>query len=162
MKGNKTMKTITNLLYSAFALFSFVSFALSPTVRAACQQGCIENDNTVLGDDALVNNTSFDNTAVGFNALESNTTGLGNTAVGSTALLNNTTGTLNIAIGDYALSGNTTGDVNTAVGGGALEDNTTGEQNTAIGGNSLQYNTTGDYNTRYWHDCIVEQYNGHL
>ena len=34
MKGNKQMKTITNIIYSAFALFAFACFALSPTAQA--------------------------------------------------------------------------------------------------------------------------------
>src|SRR6266480_550326 len=44
-------------------------FALSPQARAVCQEGCLTNGNTVLGDDALLNNTSVNNTAIGFNAL---------------------------------------------------------------------------------------------
>src|SRR2546425_2134600 len=35
-------------------------FALSPYARAACQEGCLTNQNTVLGDDALLNNTGSD------------------------------------------------------------------------------------------------------
>ena len=31
-------------------------FALSPQVRATCQQGCLTDENTVLGEDALLNN----------------------------------------------------------------------------------------------------------
>jgi hypothetical protein len=35
------------------------SFGLSPQARAVCQEGCdLDNNNTVLGDDALVNNTT--------------------------------------------------------------------------------------------------------
>jgi hypothetical protein len=30
-------------------------FALSPQARAVCQEGCLTNDNTVLGDNALLN-----------------------------------------------------------------------------------------------------------
>ena len=51
-------------------------FALSPQARAVCQEGCLTNANTVLGDDALFNNTTGNgNTAIGFDALFSNTTG---------------------------------------------------------------------------------------
>ena len=64
------MKTIPNITYPAFALFAFVCFALSPDVRAVCQQGCDATDNTFLGDDALTNNTTgTDNTAIGHSAL---------------------------------------------------------------------------------------------
>ena len=75
-------------------------FGLSPQARAVCQEGCLTNDNTVLGDDALLNNTTgIDNTAIGFNALFSNTTGCGNTAIGVDALCSNTTGVGNTATG---------------------------------------------------------------
>jgi hypothetical protein len=71
----------------AFLLIPFVlaCFALSLQARATCQEGCdTSNDNTFLGDDALINNTTGQaNTAVGFNALDSNTVGVGNTAIGS-------------------------------------------------------------------------------
>ena len=32
-------------------------FGLSPQARAVCQEGCLTNNNTVLGDNALLNNT---------------------------------------------------------------------------------------------------------
>ena len=84
---NKIIKTI-----SLIAL-TLGCFALSPQARAVCQDGCLTNYNTALGDDALLNiTTGFDNTAVGFNALFSNTTGTSNTAIGSLALVSNTTG----------------------------------------------------------------------
>src|SRR5438128_8757304 len=67
-------------------------FALSPQARAICQEGCLTNQNTVLGDDALLNNT-----AIGFQALNQNTTGNGNTAIGIDALYSNTTGGGNTA-----------------------------------------------------------------
>src|SRR2546429_6789332 len=73
-------------------------FVLSPAARAACQEGCLTNDNTVLGEDALLNNTFGDsNTAVGFNALYSNTIGSDNTAIGLQALTSNRTGFNNTA-----------------------------------------------------------------
>src|SRR4029450_5980511 len=49
-------------------------FAFSAQARAVCEEGCLTLDNTVLGDDALINlTTGFSNTALGFNALFSNT-----------------------------------------------------------------------------------------
>src|ERR1043166_3521953 len=91
-------------------------FALSPQARAVCQQGCDpSNDNTFLGEDALLSNTTGSrNTALGFQALESNTTGGFNTAVGNQALVNNTTGSFNTANGYFALANNITGSNNTA------------------------------------------------
>jgi hypothetical protein len=125
---------------------ALVSFALSPTAQATCQEGCLTNDNTVLGDDALLSSTGSDNTAIGFNALYSNTDGINNTAIGSAAIFSNTTGFDNTAIGNQALPSNTTGYLNTATGSYALQDNTTGVQNTATGG-GLSHNTTGSFNT---------------
>ncbi len=122
-------------------------FALSPQARAVCQEGCLTNQNTVLGDDALLNNTGSVNTAIGFQALNRNTTGNGNTAIGIDALYSNTTGGGNTAAGIYALFSNTTGFNNTANGESALYSNTTGHSNTANGVFALIINTTGEDNT---------------
>jgi hypothetical protein len=87
------------------------------------------------------------NTAVGFEALQANTTaGSDNTAIGLTALKNNTTGDDNTAIGSLSLFSNTTGNRNTATGRQALLINT-GSDNTSIGYYSLFNNTTGNSNT---------------
>jgi hypothetical protein len=86
------------------------------------------------------------NTALGYQALYSNTTGSNNTATGYTALYSNTTGQYNVANGYYALYSNTIGSNNTSNGYRALFSNTTGIQNTATGVNALYYNTTGQYN----------------
>src|SRR5262245_2511560 len=61
-------------------------FALSPQARAVCKEGCLTNLNTVLGDDALISNIGAGNTAIGWEALFSNTTGGSNTANGGQAL----------------------------------------------------------------------------
>jgi hypothetical protein len=141
------MKTTTNVIYPAFALFAFACFLLSPQAEAVCQEGCLTNQNTVLGDDALISNTTgFDNTAVGFNALSSNTTGANNTAIGWQALFANSTGSNNTATGLLALGSNTTGNFMTATGQGALFSNTTGDSNTANGFQALLGNTTGSNN----------------
>ena len=91
------------------------------------------------------------NTAVGLNALYSNTTGNYNTANGYSALKSNTTGTQNTANGYSALYSNTTGEYNTANGLSALYSNTTGNYNTANGysaghGIGTNANTTGSNN----------------
>src|SRR6266550_6350336 len=87
-------------------------FALSPHARAVCQEGCLTNNNTVLGDDALVNNTGGEN----------------NTATGFVALATNDRGSNNTATGAYALALNDTGSNNTATGFGALNANPFGRQ----------------------------------
>ncbi len=121
-------------------------FGLLPQARAVCQDGCLTNFNTVLGDDALLNNPGSFNTAIGAHVLLNNqSNGWFNTAIGWQALLNNTNGGANNAIGADALYSNTTGISNTAIGNGALFLNSTGGDNTAIGPQALT-NTTGSNN----------------
>src|SRR4029077_15264573 len=68
--------------------------------------------NTAVGGYALQNSTGLVNTAVGFEALFSNTDGSYNTAIGEGALLSNTSGIVNTATGWHALRANTTGQHN--------------------------------------------------
>jgi hypothetical protein len=104
--------------------------------------------NTAVGVNALFSNTTGDsNTANGYQALYSNTTGQYNTANGFEALYTNTTGSENIANGYQALKLNTTGSRNTANGAYALSLNTTGYNNIANGKLSLYKNTEGYNNT---------------
>ena len=127
-------------------------FALAPQARATCQEGCSDvfSENTFLGEDALINNTTgMANTALGFNALSSNTTGRVNTANGLQALYLNTTGYFNTASGGGALFSNTTGFFNTANGANALGSNNIGHDNTASGNATLFFNTSGNENTAY-------------
>ena len=106
------------------------------------------NRDTALGEQALASNTTgSDNTAVGAEALFSNTSGSTNTGVGSFALWANTTGLVNAAFGSGTLSGNTTGNANSAFGTSALSSNTTGGSNTAVGIQALFGVSTGSNNT---------------
>jgi trimeric autotransporter adhesin len=103
--------------------------------------------NVVVGDNAgTAITTGANNTAVGYAALDANTTASNNVAVGLNALGANTTGIQNVAVGYNALDANTTADNNTAVGASALGANTTGTQNVAVGLNALSANTTANYN----------------
>ena len=95
-------------------------FAVSPQARATCQEGCLTNQSTALGDDALLNNASYSNTALGFNALYFNTFGHSNTASGFQALFNNTTGSNNIALGNGAGEHLTTGSWNIHIGNAGI------------------------------------------
>src|SRR5438874_2298134 len=136
-------------------------FALSPQARAVCQEGCLTNENTVLGDDALLSNTTgFGNTATGFQALLSNTAGGDNTANGVDALFSNTTGGENTATGFEALGGNTTGIHNTADGFQALESNDTGNFNIASGQGALSNNTSGSNNAALGQNALVSNTTG--
>jgi hypothetical protein len=136
-------------------------FGLSPQSRAVCQEGCLTNENTVLGEDALLHNTTgFENTAVGFNALLSNIDGSSNTAIGFNALTANNFGLANTAIGSEALLNNTNGEFNTAVGLDALLTNTLGADNTAIGGFALERNTDGNSNTAIGEGALLDNSTG--
>jgi hypothetical protein len=86
------------------------------------------------------------NTAVGVNALASNSTGSISTAIGNNALNANTTGSSNVAVGDGALNANTTGSFNTAFGRRALLVNN-GSSNTAAGNGALSALSAGSFNT---------------
>jgi hypothetical protein len=145
---NRLIQSKNEIILPVLIALVLGCFGLAPQARAACQKGCLTNENTVLGDDALLNNTTgFENTAVGFNALLNNTTGLQNTAIGFSALWSNTEGFGNTAIGLNPLHDNTIGNANTADGANALFHNTSGDNNTAIGFIALLANTTGFDNT---------------
>jgi hypothetical protein len=105
--------------------------------------------NYFFGNAGNLTMTGVQNTAVGFQALLSNTTGSYNIALGTNALQSNTTGYNNTSYGINALFSNTTGYYNIALGTNALQSNTTGYSNTAVGQAALLSNTTGSYNTSY-------------
>jgi trimeric autotransporter adhesin len=131
-------------------------------INSACEIGepnLLSSDcyNTAAGYAALSSNTTGGNynTGVGFVVLYQNTSGYYNTASGAGALEQNTTGASNTAIGFGALSSNilgnnntrSTGSNNTASGAQSLYLNTTGDDNTAAGYAALYSNTTGSVNT---------------
>src|SRR5439155_23897149 len=89
MKGNKHTKTITNIIYLAFAAFALACFAVSPKAQAVSPPPD--------GGYANLNN------AEGLNALLSLTTGVGNTAVGWLSLKSDTDGSLNNVVGAMTL-----------------------------------------------------------
>jgi trimeric autotransporter adhesin len=95
---------------------------------------------------SLYSNTASNNTAVGFEAAYTNTSGTEITAVGYQAL-KLSTGAYNTAVGNNSMAATTTGNQNTAVGRTSLSVNTTGSFNTALGLSSLSANTTGSSNT---------------
>jgi hypothetical protein len=93
-------------------------------------------------------------TAVGYSALNSSTTGIRNTAVGYSALYSCTTGGFNSAFGYNALTSNTTGVKNTAVGHNTLTSNTTGQSNTAVGQQAGRYAGSGETLNETSSECI--------
>jgi hypothetical protein len=103
--------------------------------------------NTALGVNALsTNSTGLRLTAVGYGAGFANT-GSYNSFFGSNSGQANTSGVQNSFFGDYSGNANTTGNYNSAFGQFAFAVNTTGSNNTAIGQYALQANTTASNNT---------------
>jgi trimeric autotransporter adhesin len=109
--------------------------------------------NVAVGDSALYYNqptatiNGYYNTAIGNQAMRSNTTGYQNTSTGSLALYNNTTGQLNTSDGWASLFKNTTGQYNDASGAMAMYYNTSGNYNVGIGAQALHNNVAGSNNT---------------
>ena len=99
------------------------------------------SSSVTTGADAIINGVKVgrgagniaSNTAVGFEAAYSNTSGSAISAIGYQALRANTTGTDNTALGYVCLYTNTTGSVNIAIGSNAADQNTTGSSNIVIG-----------------------------
>lgn len=119
---------------------AFLGFAGNPSSTGTL--------NTAVGAEALVSDTSGGaNTAVGLATLEANSSGVGNTAIGYVSLASNTTAGDNTAVGDLSMLATTTGGFNTGVGNSAMYSNTTGTSNTGLGSNAIAVNTTGSYNT---------------
>ena len=104
-------------------------------------------ENTALGVNALSSNSGNFNTAIGFDALKLSSSSSYNSGFGSRSLSNNTTGFENTGLGFQSLYANTTGNYNTALGVNTMATNTTGSLNIALGNASLYNNTTGDNNT---------------
>jgi hypothetical protein len=103
-------------------------------------------DNTFVGGAGNVVLTGSYNTAGGFQALHSDTSGENNTASGFQALYSNGSGYGNTASGEGALALNTTGYYNTAMGSSALYSNTGGANNLAAGFFAGSNLTTGSNN----------------
>jgi hypothetical protein len=153
-KKETTMNSLTQFKKISILpfLIALMLFALAQNTQAVSPppDGGYPGGNTAEGDSALFHldtSQGVDNTADGFQALYSNTTGQANTATGDQALYSNTTGYANTATGASALISNTTGNQNTATGLLALLNNTIGSGNTASGFVALPNNTTGNNNT---------------
>lgn len=101
--------------------------------------------NTAVGFSALGAITSGPglNTAVGYQASASCTTGTNNAVVGYNALTTATTASNNAVLGYTALTAATTSSRGVAVGSGALATITTGDDNVAVGHNALNAKQTG-------------------
>jgi hypothetical protein len=126
---------------------SFASFVSAAGVCASRGAGgCVTN--TAMGNQALQSNSSgYQNTAFGYRAMRNNYTGRQNTAVGYRALEAETSGVCNTAIGSFALHNQSGGSNNTAVGFKAGCSITSGASNTLVGAYAGVAITTGGSNT---------------
>lgn len=128
--------------------------------------GSFDTFNTAVGYQALrgslvaAANTGTNNTATGYLALFSNTSGAVNSAFGSFALTANTGGAGNSAFGVSALAANTGGGNNDAFGLNSLRTNTTGSNNAAFANSSLLGNTTGSENTAFGQSALSGNLSG--
>jgi hypothetical protein len=86
------------------------------------------------------------NTALGFQALNANTTGTANVASGYQSLLNNDDGINNAGFGYGSLKSNTSGDYNIGLGIFSVQGNQTGNNNVGLGAHALQNVVSGSNN----------------
>jgi hypothetical protein len=109
-----------NTANGAFALFSDTSGQLNTATGLQAlfsnTGGLAGSFNTATGAEALYSNTGGSNTAIGAQALQSNTIGNENTGVGLNALVSNTSGNNNVALGFFAGAAQTTGSNNIYIG----------------------------------------------
>ncbi len=139
--GATQINDLTDAKYDGYSLF--IGEGAGTNDDAGASDG-IQNLNTAVGKNALYSNTTgYRNTANGYRALYSNTSN-NNTASGYEALYSNTTGSNNTANGYEALYSNTIGYRNTASGFRALYSNTTATNNTANGYEALYSNTSNN------------------
>lgn len=159
-----------NVANGFYAMYSNTAGSENVAEGAAALQVATNESGTVaIGSEALQNDNAFnngytasgygENTAVGYQALTSDTIGAANTAIGYQSLLNNINGNANIAIGDGAMGGNLFGSQNTVVGYLALT-NTTGFGNTALGAYALEVNYNDSDNTAVGYSALYNCTNG--
>ena len=155
----QTTFTAGQVLYGngTSGLSTSANMTFSGTALTLANDASISGLNVGKGAGAVATNT-----AVGYQALFANTTGIQNTASGASALQNNTTGNYNTASGLSALQANTTASQNTAVGYQAGYSNTTGTTLDAFGYQVLYANTTGTYNAAFGALSLTANTTGNL
>ena len=118
-----------------------------PVSVSVAQHVELAPSSALVRDGELLLWTDGTNTALGGEALKSNTIGFFNTALGRRALANNFDGRANVAVGYGALYSNDSGVGNVAVGDSAMSENEYGGANVAVGPSALLLNIGGNYNT---------------
>ncbi|MBK8600835.1 MAG: tail fiber domain-containing protein [Flavobacterium sp.] len=104
------------------------------------------NNNSVFGAEAL-SGSGQDNSAFGYQALHTNSTGVSNSAFGASALFSNNFGTNNVGIGFGSMQNNTAGSFNTSIGSFSASNLTIGINNTSVGSSSLKGIVSGNNNS---------------
>jgi len=142
----------TNKLYNEAGTLKFNGISLGAGGADSLNQlsdAKYDGSSLFIGEGAGANDDDSDNrnTALGKDALNSNTTGNSNTANGYYALKFNMTGNWNTANGSFALQNNSNGSLNTAYGYLALNRNSTGNNNVGIGYSANRFNLEGSNNT---------------
>lgn len=103
--------------------------------------------NTAVGFQALASTTTgYTNSAYGFQSMFSTTTAQGGAAFGAYSLYSNISGNGNSAFGDQCLFA-CLGQANCGFGNVTLSELTTGQANSAFGLAGLEYLTTGNFNS---------------
>lgn len=162
-----SLKAITTTAVAQFYMWDSVAGNLLTAFW-----GDYANRNFGIGSDCLKfkTSTAYDNTALGYKALNLVLTGFQNVAVGGysqactgaswnntslgyAALRYNNGGFCNTAVGCKALTNNDGGAYNVAVGNGALHNNTQGLANLALGTNAC-YGVLGNYNIGIGNNAI--------
>jgi len=135
-----------------------VSFGFLALPNALSGQG---DSNTALGAQALRSNTTgASNVGIGRWAMEYNTTGSNNVAIGFGVGANQSNAVSNtVAIGSLALRYNTKNN-NTAIGFESAANNKQGEALTAVGFKTLWSNTTGNQNTAIGYNALIQNTTG--
>jgi len=152
---NQTQQTRKLSGFVIATLLAWVGLLPNTEAVSPAPDGGYPGGNTAEGYNALLSLTSGTyNTAVGLFSLLSNQEGQFNTGVGAGALLANTAHR-NTATGAGALLSNTTGVKNTANGAFALFNNADGNSNTASGESALFSNTTGFNNTAIGYNALL-------
>jgi hypothetical protein len=113
-----------------------------------------EPDVVAIGDNALRNNISSQNLAIGSAALINNTLGDGNVAIGGQAMRENVSGSNNMAVGRGTLV-NVQSNNNTAIGNEALSNLRLGTFNTAIGNQAMANNISGAFNMAFGNEAAI-------
>lgn len=143
--------TTTPLIYGDFANGKIGLGTTTPTYKLEVTDDASFNGVRV----GAGGGGNFQNAVLGYQALQSNTSGYFNTAIGYQVMFPNTTGIYNTAVGTAALGGNTTGSQNCAFGYASLVTRSSNVDNTAFGNNSLRFGTSGDRNSAFGSSALL-------